>query len=158
MTRFLTDENLAGLARWLRFLGFDAETVRGLRDEDVAARGRAEGRVVLTRDRDLADRAVRLRSDDLRAQLREVLGRFGAPASGCWFTRCTACNAVLRTLDPGDARVPPSVRARAWPVWECPCCRRAYWPGSHYDRTRRFLEEVTASASSPTNPALPSLS
>jgi len=55
--RFLADEMLGSLARWLRIMGYDTEYARGMSDSDILARSRVEGRIVLTRDRQLAERA-----------------------------------------------------------------------------------------------------
>lgn len=62
--RLLADENYPGPSvAALRAAGHDvswvAELRPGILDEDVIAWGRAEGRVVLTFDRDLAERLVR---------------------------------------------------------------------------------------------------
>ena len=56
------DENLRGLARWLRFLGFDTALALGERDEDLLAHAQAEGRILYTRDRALARAGARLLS------------------------------------------------------------------------------------------------
>ncbi len=68
--RLLADENFPGPAvAYLRSAGRDvvwvAETRPGIADPAVVAWGRSEARVVLTFDRDLAERLVRFR-DPLR--------------------------------------------------------------------------------------------
>jgi len=58
--RLLVDAMLGKLARYLRMCGYDAAYAldRGLEaDEDLLAVARDEGRQLLTRDRQLADRA-----------------------------------------------------------------------------------------------------
>lgn len=64
--RLLADENYPGPSvAFLRAAGYDvlwiAEARPGLPDPEVVAWGRAEARVVLTFDRDLAERLVRYR-------------------------------------------------------------------------------------------------
>ena len=61
---FLADENLhAGLVRWLRSRGHDvsyaAETRAGEPDEIVLRRARAEGRILITDDKDFGELVVR---------------------------------------------------------------------------------------------------
>ena len=63
--RFLVDESAdARLATWLRSSGYDATTVAvshgpGHRDENVLAIAHAEGRVLITDDRDFGDLVFR---------------------------------------------------------------------------------------------------
>jgi predicted nuclease of predicted toxin-antitoxin system len=65
--RFLVDESAdARLATYLRSLGFDAATVAehfrpGLSDDDVLAVARAEGRILVTDDKDFGELVVRHR-------------------------------------------------------------------------------------------------
>jgi len=49
--RFLCDEMLAELARWLRIAGYDAaQAERGLADRQILDQAIAEGRLMLTRE------------------------------------------------------------------------------------------------------------
>jgi uncharacterized protein with PIN domain len=53
--RFLCDEMLKGLGRWLRAAGYDTVIAAGgLPDRVIAARCAEEDRVLLTKDRQLA--------------------------------------------------------------------------------------------------------
>ncbi len=54
--KFLCDEMLWGLGRWLRAAGY-ATAARGLADGELLRRAGAEGRVLLTLDRALEARA-----------------------------------------------------------------------------------------------------
>jgi uncharacterized protein with PIN domain len=49
----MVDSTVARLARWLRFLGYDAVLDRSDSDSKLVARARREGRVLLTRKRTL---------------------------------------------------------------------------------------------------------
>jgi predicted nuclease of predicted toxin-antitoxin system len=62
--RLLADENLhADLVRWLRARGHDvsyaAETLAGEPDEPLLRRARAEGRILITDDKDFGELVVR---------------------------------------------------------------------------------------------------
>jgi uncharacterized protein with PIN domain len=128
---------LGRLARYLRFLGYDTVYVRELGDEEVRRLAENEGRVLLTRDRDLARRAgsaLLIRSVDVVGQLREVRTAFPHLPGTVRFDRCPGCNAGLRLWRaPSEtAKWPDDVpRSRTGPVWECPSCARHYWEGSH---------------------------
>ena len=154
LQRLLVDENLIGLTRWLRFLGINASMAVGWKDREVAAVARRQGRTLITRDAGLAeemgkDPVIRVRSDEPREQLKAVLRETGVPDSAYWFSRCVLCNEKLDELSAAEAeeeeRVPDYARARPGErFWRCPDCRRVYWRGSHFDRTRAFLEGVSA--------------
>ncbi len=151
--RFLADAMLGGLARWLRILGLDAAYEPHLEDRAVVPRARAEGRTVLTRDRQFqaAERQVPIylvQTEGPMEQLREVVERFRLGHCLAPFTRCTRCNIPLLRLegepipaDPVSSRpaVPRAALLCGAPVFRCPACGRLYWEGSH---TRRMRDAV----------------
>ncbi len=142
---------LGTLAKWLRFMGYDTEYPGPLGDNELLALAKREGRVLLTRDKELAARspqAIRVRSDDLEEQIREVASRLGLKVIDP-LSRCSLCNAVLATASPeevGDL-VPEGVRARHSTFWRCPTCGKVYWQGSHWDRMVERLNQFDLSKS-----------
>src|SRR5690606_36570298 len=91
--RFLADAMLARLARWLRVLGFDTAFEPELLDRELVALAVAEGRILLTRDRQLVEhlrppRALLVGADAPLAQLREVIASCGLAPPGRLFSRC----------------------------------------------------------------------
>ncbi len=82
--KFLADAMLGSLARWLRILGFDTRYLQG-DDAMIAYRARAEERILLTRDRELARRrgvvSILIASQSLPEQLAQVLTRGGHVAA-----------------------------------------------------------------------------
>jgi uncharacterized protein len=139
---------LGRLARYLRFFGHDTEYLRGLEDGAIVERVRAEKRVLLTRDRQLASRAsgsVLVRSPIIGEQLRQVRDAFPQMAYTPTFDRCPECNDLLGAWRhaPGTPWPPELPRERVeagLAVFECPGCRRHYWDGSHTDRIRERVE------------------
>ncbi len=147
--RFLADEMLAGLARWLRVIGYDTRLFKHGSDADAVRLAATEGRIVLTRDRRMlsewwVDGCYLLRSERPLDQLREVVDRFGLPWRERLFERCLRCNVVLIPLPRGSAPpgVPQSVVERGLPLRSCRQCGRVYWEGSHTARMRATLEET----------------
>ena len=47
--KFIADNNVGKLARWLRLMGYDTKLFRGDDDGDMIDSALAEGRIVLTR-------------------------------------------------------------------------------------------------------------
>ena len=135
---------LARLARWLRALGCDTALAgEGEADAALVRRARAEGRLLLTRDRRLAADApedcLLLTSGEPMAQLRMVLAHAGVARAELRFTRCLLCNTPLEPADAGDPRVPAAIRDASIPVLGCPECGRLYWEGAHTRRMRAAL-------------------
>ena len=82
----LADAMLGRLSRWLRLLGYDTLYASSMSDHQIVARARAEGRVVLTRDRDLAQRkgirCLLIQSQALEDQVSIVFHVLGQPSPG----------------------------------------------------------------------------
>lgn len=144
--KLLCDHMLGTLAKWLRFMGYDTAYPGPLGDTELIALSRREDRVLLTRDKELAGRlpgAIRIRSDDLEEQVREVASilplKLIDPLS-----RCSLCNAILISASLQDVRdlVPPGVRTRHEEFWRCPDCGRVYWQGSHWDKMVERLNHL----------------
>ncbi len=146
--RFIADAHLGGLARRLRMLGFDVLYRNSYDDAEVARIARDEGRVVLTRDRNLLmHRAIThgsyIHAIDPRRQLAEVLDRLDLRRAIRPFTRCLCCNAPLQPVDKSAIaeRIPPTTRRYYDNYWQCTGCAHIYWQGSHW---RRMQAEVKA--------------
>jgi uncharacterized protein with PIN domain len=146
--RFLCDEMLARLARLLRAAGYDTDlSVGGERDSEILARARDEARVLVTRDRRLADKAgpgAVLLADETAAAQAQALSRMLPIDWGfAPFTRCVIDNAPLREATAEEvARMPVDSRERPGPFRACPACGRLYWPGSHVRRMAARLADL----------------
>ena len=149
--RFLIDEMLARLARLLRAAGYDAELASGERDTPMLQRARAEGRVLVTRDRELAARAapaaVLLRADRLEDQAKALAAVLPIDWRRAPFSRCIVDNTPVREAGPQEVgRIPESARALGGPFRACPVCGRVYWPGSHVKRLGARLDALAREA------------
>jgi uncharacterized protein with PIN domain len=141
--RLFADAMLGRLARWLRILGCDTEYDPHIEDETIVRRCLTEGRVLLTRDRNLLEewrvpRALLLASEKPLEQLREVVTRLALEGSLHLFGRCTVCNTPVESVDRSLIR--DRVPERVWRTQDrftrCPGCGRIYWEGSHTQRIR----------------------
>lgn len=147
--RFLCDAMLGSLCRWLRLFGYDAEYggVR-LTDSEILIRAAGHGRLLVTRDRELASigpRTMLVRSSGLEDQLVEVFSRLSLdPAPTLEHSRCTVCNGVLEDVTRGAVAglVPPYTWRTAPRFRQCILCARVYWPGTHGDRIVARLQRV----------------
>ena len=137
--KFVADAMLGTLAKWLRILGYDTVYDPDLDDHQLVRLARAQDRVLLTRDRELAGRrgvrVLSVESEDLDDQVRQVLVELELEYDRS-FSRCPICNELLQTLDRKAARgrVPPYVAQNRKTFKSCPKCRRVYWRGTHWRR------------------------
>jgi len=153
VTRFVLDVHLGKLARYLRLAGFDTAYRTHCDDRELIRLSLEEGRILLSRDVGLLKHGSVthghwLRATDPRLQLREVIAVFDLRDSLRAFTRCMVCNGELRRVDKAEVmdRLPPRVRVAFAEFAQCAGCGRVYWPGSHYDRMRKLLEDVREDA------------
>ncbi len=157
VSRWLADEMVGRLARYLRFVGLDTRYARGLSDEEVRRLAREEDRTLVTRDRALAARtpgAVLLTSPRLGEQWRELRTAHPEIPGEVRFERCTECNGLLRPApDPFPQPRPDGV---PWervdgglPLYACGACGHLYWEGSHTARIRAQLERWAAGPDRP---------
>jgi uncharacterized protein with PIN domain len=144
--RLAADAMLGRLARWLRLLGLDVFWQAQIDDAELVRRAIEEERVLLTRDRELAE-AFRvsdllvLRPDRPEDQLREVCRALGLERHFRPFTRCSVCNTPLVEAAPDSLRgeVPERILREQRRIDRCRRCGRVYWRGSH---TERLLERL----------------
>jgi uncharacterized protein with PIN domain len=138
---------LGTLAKWLRILGYDAIYDPGLDDYPLMRLARAEDRVLLTRDGELARRrgvrTLLIESQVLDEQLQQVLSEFDLEPERS-FSRCPVCNEVLAPLDRQAARsrVPAYVAKTHEQFRLCPGCGRVYWQGSHWQQMEERLKAL----------------
>lgn len=148
--RLLADCMLGRLARWLRLLGYDTAYENDAMDHELARRARAEGRILLTRDRQLSERrgleTLFIQSQDLEEQVEEVRDVLGPPDDPS-LSRCSLCNVVLEdvTADEVVDRVPQYVLKTHETFRRCPECGRIYWSGSHVETMEEQLDGVDLS-------------
>lgn len=141
---------LGTLAKRLRILGYDTLYNPDWDDHQLVRLARAEDRVLLTRDRELARRrGVRVLlvvSECLDDQIRQVVTDLQlAPDRS--FSRCPVCNEPLAAMDRETARsrVPPYVAQTFETFKYCSVCQRVYWRGTHWQQMDKHLAQFDAS-------------
>jgi uncharacterized protein with PIN domain len=146
--RLLLDAMLGRLAKWLRLAGYDTAYERCAQGHMVARRARADGRILVTMNRELARRrgltAILITSDQLEAQVRQVLAEVPLGPSNRQ-ARCAVCNGEIVNVAPQSVaeQVPPYVLRRYASFQKCCSCGRIYWPGSHFERIQKRLKAMT---------------
>lgn len=129
---------LGKLAKWLKILGFDAVFFSKIEDKNLLELAEEEGRILLTRDNGLMEkaryiRALFIKSEDWWVQLGQVLDEFGLRGQVKPHSRCIECNMSLKDLSKARAKnlVTPYVLEHAVVFALCPGCGRVFWRGTH---------------------------
>ncbi len=154
--QFVADAMLGKLARWLRIMGYDTLCAADMPvdDDDLLNIALDEGRILLTRDRELYHRAIDagvravfVASTDIVAQLVQLVKLVGlelrdTPAK----TICPSCNGSLYPASRSDVRglVPATVLDTHREFWVCQSCGKVFWEGSHWRRIKEIVENVRA--------------
>jgi len=146
--KFICDEMLGTLAKWLRIMGYDTEYAKNMDDGEIVARAEREGRAILTRDKMLAKRAANslyIGERTLEEQIERVVEHFALEIDEeRLLSRCTICNVEVEKVEKSEVRekVPEHVWQSHDEFWRCPKCGRIYWTGSHWDNMKDMLERI----------------
>ena len=147
--KFLTDATLAGLARWLRLLGYDTAVFLKEAGREMLRQADQEGRIVLTRRGDMIERQFSgslflIKSVDIGNQLNDVIGKFSLRIDRQkMFGICLVCNEKLNQVSREDVRdlVPPFVFENCVQYNQCPLCQKIYWAGTHQRNALEFMKK-----------------
>jgi uncharacterized protein len=145
--RFLCDEMLGHLCRYLRAAGYDTLLANnGASDAELLRQCHAEGRYFLTQDTLIHEHkaangiALILPHAHLDKLAALVGAHYHLDWMACAFNRCLVDNSPLvEADDAATARVPQDARRPDEPLRQCPLCGRVYWRGSHYKRMKARL-------------------
>lgn len=150
--KFIADNMLGGLARWLRILGYDTVYEKNMPDWMILRRAELEGRIILTRDRALHRKALKkglasvfvwgIEVDEMLAQLASSTGiELSVDFNE---TRCPEDNTQLVkvTKEAIKDKVPRRVYELHEDFWQCPRCGKVYWVGNHWKKIEEILENA----------------
>jgi uncharacterized protein len=149
--KFVLDVHLGKLAAYLRMLGFDTFYRSCLADPELVRISSEQHRILLTRDRGLLKHGAVthgywLRETDSKLQISEIIRRFDLAGRIRPFTRCMACNGVLRPAKKNEVLhlIPPRIAELHDQYQRCSGCGRAYWKGGHHARMARWISQLTS--------------
>ena len=156
--KFVVDQMLGTLAKWLRVMGYDAVYDTRLDDPDLVRLARAENRVLLTRDTGIARRkgvpVLLIASDYPEEQLAQVIHDCGLRPGSEPNPRCLRCNAALQSVSRESiyGQVPAYVWHTHQDFRRCPACGRLYWRGTHWQNMRARIARLIAQAGGDLSP------
>jgi len=153
MVKFLCDQMLGDLARWLRFLGFDTYYANNeINDDDLLKISKNENRILLTKDKELIIRAnkigisvVKIDLKILDDQIIQILKTSNLKINKKdILSRCSKCNDFLLKVNKDDVKelVPPMIFKNNDLFWKCDKCKTVYWKGSHYEKIISRINKI----------------
>jgi uncharacterized protein with PIN domain len=145
--KFLVDEMLQRLGRWLRAAGYDTLIALDAEpDYYLLRQALDEGRLLITRDRKLMEHrrapgtVILLECNSLEDCAQELTRQLQINWQYDPFSRCLVCNTPLLDATAGQMRdAPTSVQERDLRALYCPNCKQVFWEGSHVHRMRNQL-------------------
>jgi len=155
--KFVADNNVGKLARWLRLIGYDTVLFKQKDDAQMIKIALGDNRVILTKDAQFVKRrmvtngalkTVYIDQDDPEVQVREVVETLSLDHDFKPFSRCLECNRALVARDKEDVRglIPARVFETQTQYTQCPACQRIYWPGTHWQAMGKKLKDLQAGA------------
>jgi hypothetical protein len=151
--KFIADNNVGKLAKWLRIVGYDTLFFDEKDDGKLIKIAVKEGRTILTKDTQIMERrlvasgklkAILIKQDDPKAQLQEVVTKLNLDYHRNPFSLCLECNQPLmpKSREEVQSLVPPYVFKTQDHYMQCPVCHRIYWQGTHWQRMHNELNEL----------------
>jgi uncharacterized protein with PIN domain len=152
--RYLCDQMLGTLAKWLRIYGFDTYFPKGdMKDSELLDICKRENRVLITRDKNLIIRAKReniktieICSIDLNEQIRIAISD-EIMNSDKVLSRCILCNSLVDEIKKEDVKgkIPKNSFDSNEKFWYCKKCDKIYWKGSHFENMVNKINEIKKS-------------
>jgi uncharacterized protein with PIN domain len=151
--RFVADNNVGKLVRWLRLMGYDTVLLKEKDDGQMIKIALSEDRVILTKDTQFMRRrlvtngalkTVHIKQDDPRVQVQDVTKTLKLDYHFRPFSLCLECNRELvpRSKEEVKNLVPPHVFETQTQYRQCPGCQRIYWPGTHWQAMVKKLQDL----------------
>jgi hypothetical protein len=147
--KFICDDNLGKLAKWLRTLGYDTLFSQTISDKELISQALKEDRIILTRDTKLVQlksvtKYLLIESDKPLEQLKQVKEKFDLKIDGQYlFSRCLVCNIPLEKIEKESIKekIPPYVYKTQDNFVYCSRCDKIYWAGTHVQKMTQRLKE-----------------
>jgi uncharacterized protein with PIN domain len=139
--KFLCDQMLGTLAKWLRIYGLDTlYATDDLDDNKLIEIAKKENRILITRDIQLIYKSrreniksIKVTEKNIDEQLNQVLKKFKIDKE-FFLSRCLLCNSLVREVNKNDVKnkVPNRIFKNNENFWYCKKCDKIYWQGSHF--------------------------
>lgn len=142
MKKFILFNNLGKLAKYLRFLGFDAMIAKHISQGTIERLAKREKRIILSRKKQkrIKERYFIIESENPLTQLTEI-STFLKIDEKLIGSRCLNCNkkTVVIAKEKIQDRIPKHIQENHQKFRFCPKCGKIFWQGSHYKNLKQKL-------------------
>lgn len=139
--KFLCDQMLGTLAKWMRIYGLDTlYATDDLDDNKLIEIAKKENRILITRDIQLIYKSrreniksIQITEKNIDKQLNQVLKKVKIDKE-IFLSRCLLCNSLVNEINKNDIKnkVPNRIFKNNENFWYCKKCDKIYWQGSHF--------------------------
>jgi uncharacterized protein len=144
--KFICDNTLGKLTKYLRVLGFDTIS---LNDLDMLNRYKNQDDPPLLftkRTKTISYQpAIFIQSNRIQEQIKEI-EKIIKPYinDNDFMTRCIECNTLLESAVKADieARVPEYIYHHHEEFKVCPSCKKVYWEGTHTEQMKKWTSNL----------------
>jgi len=146
--KYVCDQMLGTLAKWLRIYGFDTFFANSeMDDTELIDISKKEKRVLITRDKNLMQiarkeklKVIEINTTDINQQINNVIAQVKVDPSKI-LSRCIMCNTEINEIKKEEIKekVPKRVFEANENFWFCPKCKKIYWKGTHY---KNMIEKI----------------
>jgi uncharacterized protein with PIN domain len=141
--RFICDNTLGKLTKYLRILGFDTISLHGP-DRLNEYRNLDAPPLFFTKRTKytLYEPTVFIRANRIEEQLKEIGDIIMPHINGRMFmTRCVECNSLLESVpkEEIESRVPEYIYHHHEKFRVCPSCNKIYWEGTHIEHIKERI-------------------
>ena len=147
--KFVVDEHLGKLARYLRVFGFDIYYKINYDRDDLVKISLNEKRTILTKDKTVLKRSdvthgYFVRNVEIVNQVKEIIRRFDLQKDINEFTRCLDCNSLLQPVAKNKIidQIPPKVAEWQDTFLRCSICNKIYWQGTHHQKMNALIQSI----------------
>ncbi|KYK33215.1 MAG: hypothetical protein AYK22_01520 [Thermoplasmatales archaeon SG8-52-3] len=152
--KFLCDQMLGTLAKWMRIYGLDTFFAEGeIDDSKLIDICNKENRVMVTRDKNLISRAKRenietieIKTTDIDEQIMKVIKGIKIE-SKLILSRCILCNSLVEEVkkEKIKGKIPKKSYENNKEFWYCKKCDKIYWKGSHFENMIDKINQIKKS-------------
>jgi uncharacterized protein len=151
--KFIIDQMMGKLCKWLRILGYDAEYYEGKDFNAIRERCIEENRIFITKSvknykKAKLENALLINVENPGKQLKILIQHLGLDFTHDFnfklFSRCLECNTPVIKAKKENLkdRVPEKSYFFNDEFNECPKCKKIYWKGTHFTKTIIILEKI----------------
>lgn len=150
--KFLCDQMLGTLAKWLRIYGFDTFYANNAMDDaELLKISKDENRILITRDKRLIQIArrenlttIEIKTTDIDEQISTTLDGIKIEQTK-FLSRCLLCNSEVEEIKKENVKgkVAERVFDNNEKFWFCKKCNKIYWKGTHYDKMKKSFKEFS---------------